>query len=492
MNMKKSVVILGSICFLFLLINSSSAADVKPEERREVSQYGITWTFDKPVKTGQFITGDWWVIGPVTVVKITPAPGTAPSDANVTIKNDQWGNTSLSNDNRMRNGSMIILKAGDDQGYDSRSAGYVPERSIKLPLKLDPYRSLISTISHTSLPVDNFCAKLMWGNEVKEQTLLKAAAVLTCLSEIPPTDAFRPSYSGTEKPIYRAGDIKWELLCKLKPVDKVPSWEEFERYFQRPWLDHIPSWVQRGLSPNENQAAYGREHARLVSIASLMVLLDVPKERKEKLTIELIQHGIDLSGLAKVGGNWNQGGGHGSGRKWTILFASLMLNAPKIVDLPETAVFHEDAQTYYGKGWFGQTVLWQMIIHHGQRDSYEEKSPEQWQDWDKSSEGYRVCCNANAWTGTALAARYMKAIKLWGHDAFFDYIERWMREDDPYKAARGNHPRPGGETETLDPFVTEMWKAHRKNAPEQEISGKNFKWKWEGEKGLWFPNPRLE
>ena len=58
MNMKKSVAILGSICFLFLLINSSSAADVKPEERREVSHYVIKWTFDKPVITGPFITGD--------------------------------------------------------------------------------------------------------------------------------------------------------------------------------------------------------------------------------------------------------------------------------------------------------------------------------------------------------------------------------------------------------------------------------------------------
>jgi hypothetical protein len=50
-----------------------------------------------------------------------------------------------------------------------------------------------------------------------------------------------------------------------------------------------------------------------------------------------------------------------------------MLNNQKIAALPETAVFHEDTQTYYGKGWFGQKVLWQMIMHHGQRDPYEEK-----------------------------------------------------------------------------------------------------------------------
>lgn len=481
-----------TLLIIFSLNGSYCSTDtaVKIRKRAEISQYGITWTFEKPAVTGQFITGDWWVIGPVKITKITPAPGPTTPDDTVTIRKDNWGDTSLGNDPRMRNGSMIILAAGDKQGYDSRSLGYDPSASVILPLNLEPGRSLVSTISNKVLPVDNFCAKIMWGNEVREQTLLKAAAVLTCLSKVPPKDAFRPPYAGTEKPVYRKSNIKWELLCKLKPAGEVPLWEDFERYFQRPWLDQIPSWIQRGLSPNENQAAYGRERSRLVSIASLMVLLDVPLERKEKLIIELIQHGLDLSGLAKVGGNWNHGGGHGSGRKWTILFASLMLGDPEIAKLPPTAVFQEDAQTYYGKGWFGQTVLWQMIIHHGHRDPYEEKPPDKWEKWDRTSEGYRVCCNAVAWTGTALAARYMKAIKLWGHDAYFDYIDRWMREDDPYASARGNYPRPEWETKTRDPFVTEMWKAHRKNAPEQEISGNNLKWVWEGKDGKWIPNPK--
>jgi hypothetical protein len=139
-----------------LVISFNHLIAAKPEKRKEISQYGITWTFDKSVLCGQFITGDWWVLGPVRIVKITPEPGPAPTDANVNIKKDQWGDTSLSNDNRMRNGSMIILKAGEEQGYDSRSVGYVASTSIQLPLELQVNRSLISTISNTSLPVDNF------------------------------------------------------------------------------------------------------------------------------------------------------------------------------------------------------------------------------------------------------------------------------------------------------------------------------------------------
>jgi hypothetical protein len=129
-----------------------------------------------------------------------------------------------------------------------------------------------------------------------------------------------------------------------------------------------------------------------------------------------------------------------------------------------------------------------MITHHGKRDPYEEKNPEKWEKWDKASESYRCCCTAVAWVGTALAARQMKAIKLWGHDAFFDYVDRWMREDDPYKSKRGSHPRPDCESKTFDPFVDSMWRAYRKIAPQQEMSRKNMKWVWKGDKGLWIPN----
>jgi hypothetical protein len=216
----------------------------------------------------------------------------------------------------------------------------------------------------------------------------------------------------------------------------------------------------------------------------------VPKEQKRKLLIGLVQYGIDLSGCAKNGGVWNMGGGHSSGRKWPILFASLMLGDAGIRQIPETAIFHEDAQTYYGKGWFGQTALWQMVTHHGPRQPYEEKPPDQWEKWDKTSEAYRVCCNASAWAGTALAAREMKAVKLWGHDAFFDYVDRWMRVDDPYQTARGTHLRPAEETEAMDPFVTGMWQAYRGTAPDQPMSGENRKWIWQGGKGVWITNSK--
>jgi len=57
-----------------------------------VSQYGITWTFEKPAHVGQFINEDWYVVGPVTVLKIDPAPryGNEVSDDELDGREKSW------------------------------------------------------------------------------------------------------------------------------------------------------------------------------------------------------------------------------------------------------------------------------------------------------------------------------------------------------------------------------------------------------------------
>jgi hypothetical protein len=85
----------------------------------------------------------------------------------------------------------------------------------------------------------------------------------------------------------------------------------------------------------------------------------------------------------------------------------------------------------------------------------------------------------------------MGAVKAWGHDAFFDYCDRWMSEDDAeaVKKMGGDTIRQG---KTFDPFVDAMWAAYRKAAPAQEGAAQNLKYVVDPKSGRWKwePNPR--
>ena len=417
------------------------------------------------------------MVGPVKIVSVTPTPGPVDGGTSEGTVKSIYGAVSMKDDSRMRNGSMINPPPGRQQGYDSRLINFSPELSAQFPLTLEPNQSLVSTISNETLPVPVLHEALMWSKEKQGSLALKSAAILTSLPEPPPADAFRPPYSGTDKPIFEAKNLRWDLLPALPPVSPTPSWEQFERYFQRPWLDHQETWLHQNTGPSENQANYGREFSRLTSIASLMLMLDVPREKKEKLLIGLVQLGIDLNALAQTGRKWTADGGHWNGRKWPILFAGLLLDDKRLKQLPETVVFSEDQQTYYGEGALGQNALYQMTFHTGPKPPYEEKKPAEWTADDKKSEGYRIVVSGGL-PGTALAVQLMKAKALWNHDAFFDYYDRWMSATDPYAAARDGAPRPKQEGQSLDSFVNAMWKAYRDKVPAQPGGKDNRKWDW--------------
>lgn len=450
-----------------------------------ITRFGITWHFDREARCGVFVNGDPWVLGPVKVVSVTPAPGPAAKEARTKVEKNRFGDASLQDDNRMRNGSMVLLQASNKQGFDSRARNYSPELSVAFPYTLEPQRSLISTKSVDTFPNPNF----LKGHGEKSSSMLETAAVLTCLAEPPPADAFRPCYGGVDKPLYRAGALKRERLLQLKPVASAPPLEEYVGYFSRPWIEYGATWMQQATAPNLNRPNYGREFARVVSMGALHLLLDHSAQEKEPLLIGLVQVGIDLHGMTKIGLNYTADGGHYSGRKFPIVFAGWMLDEPEMLTVADRVNFQEDQQTYYGRSFFGQTALFQMVTHHGPRQPYEEKDPQTWDEMDKRSEGYRVCCNANAWIGEALAARLLGMAPAWKHDAFFDYCDRWMSPEDAEIAKK----RPGKndfQGRAWDGFVTDMWKAYRANGPELKREGPCRKWVWEGAKGQWADNPR--
>jgi len=160
------------------------AAPAVPVMTNQITQFGITWTFDKPYPTGQFANGDYWVVGPVKIVNISPL-------------------SIVDGTGRTMNGSMInpSPRNGTTQGYDSAMyANFGPDfnasfnvgrpNNIDLsganPLLVSVNSSLVSTIS---LPTPG------------ARPQLKTAAVLTVLATAPPAGSFRPPFSGSNKTI---------------------------------------------------------------------------------------------------------------------------------------------------------------------------------------------------------------------------------------------------------------------------------------------------
>jgi len=502
------------------------------EVAQEVSQYGITWKFDKPYPVGRFVNGDWWVKGPVTVLSVTPEPGPAKSDEQSVELKSRYGNVGSVDNKDMRNGSMLVLgNEGDNKktpdfshGFDSRSKAYKASLSVKFPCSLPVNRSLVSSIScihyvNGKLQAEYVCDGLFLCGKYNEQ-LLETAAILTCLDKEPPADAFRPPYAGIEKPIFRVKDIRWDLLPKLPTPATTPDWDRYARMLQRPWLDNIDSWFYMSVVPCQNQPTYGREFLRITGVASLMMCLDVPNEKKEKVMIGLLQVGIDTSGLMKNGRIWMcTDGGHWQGRKWPILFASIMLNDEKLRDFPiwnldrpffghwkysngggdwktPTTYFCEDTDTYYGKGGDGQTVLGWSEFHFAPlrpAEIYSLKASGT-KDDPKNDDPYRVQ-QASALPATALAALFMNAKAMWNHDAFFDYVDRVMNQDDNISCTpfpKWLPQPPKGATykpRCFDTFVDEMWAKYRDKAPQQPGGKEFYKFVWDKDfKGGHFVN----
>ena len=156
------------------------------ETAKEITQYGITWTFDKPHEVGKFVTGDYWVVGPVTVVSVSPTPGKA-DEAHAGVEHKSiYGATGMKPDTAMRNGSMLNPAPGGKQGYDSRLVNYDPALSAAFPCNLAANQSLVSTISYDGPPVPVLLAPIMWASEKNAALALKSAAILT-LSRQGPT-----------------------------------------------------------------------------------------------------------------------------------------------------------------------------------------------------------------------------------------------------------------------------------------------------------------
>ena len=400
-------------------------------DARSLSRHGITWTFDREYPYGTYANGDYWVRGPVKIIGI--APGTRESDG--------W------------NGSMVNPPTAGKLGYGGHAGlDYSSDLNLGLaspskPKMVTGGSSIVSTVG-----------RARQGDSDSE---IEVAAVLTVIDTAPPARSFRPPYVGTDKePRGSADDLDLSRLPRLPRVQEAPYPTSFAPDFERVWLDHVEGWYGRRLHPRAAMPDYGRDLANEINRASLVLMLDYEDHEKMPLLVNLIQIGIDLHGIVEGGGtrHWTANGGHGSGRKWPILFAGHLLNDRAMMDIGQRkdVAFGEDEQTFFvaviagkpngGFGGYGSEHLGMPEWRFGNTpDSADVR-------WDLA---YRHCCTTAAWGGAVLSARLLGLVDEWNHPALFAYQDRYVATET--------------QNQFWDPFTEQMWMAYRHHgvAPRQ-------------------------
>jgi hypothetical protein len=471
------------------------AMKLHAETTSQISQYGITWTFSGQHESGQFANGDYWIVGPVSIIGINP-PSAEISGTTSLTGFTPGGTNPLP---RTMNGSLlnpVTPSVPGIQGFDSDvycwhpTAGkmYPPKYNASLnvalgvdadhPLVLPPDSSLVSSISH----------------EKGGRPQTKAMAVLTVLAGVPQdhgATVFRPPYSGAAKPLYSTKNLRKDLLPDLPLVASMPDMKSVISEFQRPWIDHF-GHVGDGTqysSPSENMPNYGREYSQAVGRAALMLMLNeetlVSKygQNKDALLIRFVQLGIDLYYITENKGYWWGLGGLNQGRKWPIIFAGLMLDDERI----RTIGSRSENMSYWGFAEDGQTKYisrTEVELTHSSKWA-PDKRAKQLIPYDESDIGLAEWCvggfapglrqadinkvfdtpyrdiNGMSYPGLVLPALLMGQKAVWNHDALFDYTDRyvsWAPTQKTYTDSEKSIYVYGGA------FQRAMWETYRAGA----------------------------
>lgn len=418
----------------------------------EISQYGITWTFDRGVEYGRFVSGDYWVAADeLTVTSVSPAPSTA----------NGWH----------VHGSMVNPPNGR-QAYDSRTTHWRPpyheDHRVEFPVTLDPDSSLVSTVSRQPL------------DEPLRPTL-SDAAVLTVLAEAPPHGSFRPGLIGDEKVLYNINDIQWDKLPSLAPPPSMPTKAEIAQNYtsrlQRPWILHGTGWTHRHIMPVNNSPSYHQAVARLLSNAAVLTTIDF--DDREQLVTNYLQVAIDYYTM--------QQNGHVTGRegaynyRWPTIFAGIMLGDDEMRNMwkdetHSTPGYHDDKVYFWDDGprapesqileggdtWTGYSQrTGQRAVFYS--EGHEELHPDEWETLISRggrSETYRRM-HSIAMVGFTVAATAFDARDLLANDAYIPYAKRWMFETDQIILESGDSLRQAHPLQTSrTPFVDEMWHSH--------------------------------
>lgn len=383
-----------------------------------VTQRGITWVFDREHQVGKFANGDYWVLGPVTITRITP---------DFDGKSNGWE-------------VNPVVKGG--HGFQA-GEGFDPALVPKLPYTTQGTVSIVKT---TPPDLGQVASKDATGEEAplsggkaQGRVLIKSAAVLTVVEVIPPGDGalvFRPPYVGVEKPFYKVADLKTGLLPSFAPVAGMPSLESVAKRFGTLQMNHKAGSVGRFTRPQENMADYQPKNTADQNNAALRLMMNDPIAAKMPALIQFVQFGIDKIHTIYLGQTWPDGGGHEPGHRIVAAFAAVLLDLPKAKEvLREANFFHGSRWFYRGEGgvvlWGcpgSEKGYWEYIMGKGGNRS--NKDPYGFIDGGNAPGGAYQVITSQSHKGEILATHLMPTLKeAWNLQEWTmlkEYTDRWV------------------------------------------------------------------
>lgn len=399
----------------------------------------IVFTFDQPREVGQYITGDWWVKGPVTITAMTP-------DATTGCATGQES---------CRNGFMVNPSDTRENAFDGRTEGYDGTLMPQLPYVAQPGESIIKSISRTP---EGLCAEA--GAPARQ--CLEFAAVLTVVANAPALNQFRPPFFGSAKPA-TPFYLTDQVITRIdKNIDlsgsTIPSLEDIERRYRYVQLDFIQNFPGRHVVPYQNfywepqdeSHNYWAEIAGDAETAAVRLLgndVDVTNQVHKNALITYLQYGIDLYGVFEQRPDpWIN---HGNGRRVPLAFAAYAFNDAGMTATVNNGKFEEDEQLRFSQNADGGNgfVLWGRA-ECSEKDYWKRfwgsggnrQCGDPYGMIDGGSHevgtgsGYQVCCYSRNYKYEALVISLLNAEEVWNFDEMLIYAERWVR--------RGTHTAP--------------------------------------------------
>jgi hypothetical protein len=395
-----------------------------------ITSNGITWTFVSNVSAGQYINGDWWVLGPVALVSISPS-------------------STVRDNGSYKNGSMLASKlSGDYQGFDE---------SIGIMVAYNPDVNAGEGISIDSLLVVPEGDRLISVSSSDTFPPISTAAVLTSVSSAPPDLSFRPGYTDFSRDYVESNDFYSNLNRILGDFDidsiltkTAPAVDAILSSVSSFWFDAFVGPYAKLVRPFRSMPTEDSELAALVSDASLALNINTSywdSIEKSSVATYLTQIGIDnYSNLVNLGSRWAFDGPTGSGKKFPILFAGVMTQNQDMIGVGKnypvvygsSNVFSEDTQTFivssingvinYGFG--GYTSAMVGLPEWGQNHwngAFADNS--QWVNTSSYGSDLRRFFTMKNWGGQIFAAKLMGMQYIWNHDPLFYYFNRYYEKE---------------------------------------------------------------